>query len=633
MYTRCPNCQQAFSVTAEILQQAAGRVRCGSCAHVFDALDGLSEGPPRAGAPADEQERSFRAALEELGGDANIRIEDTGVEWRVVEEETGTDVVEAEQREGRSDASALHWTIQDDPEEPQNDSVIPESDRRARQEPLELATPTASEERYDDNTPLPGLLLDDDEDDAPPIPEMPRRRAEDFIEPRSPEFDERQVDLTLGEPEDWTDLLEEVADGQDAEPQPSGTQTGADEQTDALHADDEDPTAEHPAFDAGALTLVEDTAANDRGQPELTGDIEQQSDAELRLVDEIGSKRDAELELADDAEGQSDKSLELAGDIDELIEEEPELIGCDADSADEDTAEGAGAPGGQSDEARPSDPDTGTGHRVALPTEEEMTIDRLIDQDLLRATGEHEDLAATSSATRSAAVPPHVETIVMEGELVRSSLQVDVTVPESGGETPPEQPEALKDTGIRWRNDAHANEDSRGPGRYSGIAAAAVLGLLLAGQLVHAWRETLATYGVFNDTVGAVYRGLGAPITPDWDVNAWQFRETSGSTDESDSALTISSRLTNRSQGALPYPLLHVTLTDRYEEVVGSDLLEPSQYLAIRSARGMVDPGEDFAATVTIAPLSAGSAGFKLNVCYPIEGGRVRCATGAFKRK
>ena len=43
MYTQCPDCNTAFRVTAEVLKQAAGKVRCGSCKHAFNALEYLSE--------------------------------------------------------------------------------------------------------------------------------------------------------------------------------------------------------------------------------------------------------------------------------------------------------------------------------------------------------------------------------------------------------------------------------------------------------------------------------------------------------------------------------------------------------------------------------------------------------------
>ena len=53
MYTQCPECSTAFRVTADVLKQAAGKVRCGGCGNAFNALEYLSEAMPEQ-ATADE---------------------------------------------------------------------------------------------------------------------------------------------------------------------------------------------------------------------------------------------------------------------------------------------------------------------------------------------------------------------------------------------------------------------------------------------------------------------------------------------------------------------------------------------------------------------------------------------------
>ena len=45
MLTRCPACTTHFRVTPEQLKVRTGRVRCGECQHVFNALDSLIEEP------------------------------------------------------------------------------------------------------------------------------------------------------------------------------------------------------------------------------------------------------------------------------------------------------------------------------------------------------------------------------------------------------------------------------------------------------------------------------------------------------------------------------------------------------------------------------------------------------------
>ena len=51
MLTRCPACETHFRVTAEQLKARAGRVRCGECQHLFNALDSLIEESMAVAAP------------------------------------------------------------------------------------------------------------------------------------------------------------------------------------------------------------------------------------------------------------------------------------------------------------------------------------------------------------------------------------------------------------------------------------------------------------------------------------------------------------------------------------------------------------------------------------------------------
>jgi predicted Zn finger-like uncharacterized protein len=46
MLTRCPTCSTAFRVTPEQLKARAGKVRCGHCNAVFNALEFLEDAPP-----------------------------------------------------------------------------------------------------------------------------------------------------------------------------------------------------------------------------------------------------------------------------------------------------------------------------------------------------------------------------------------------------------------------------------------------------------------------------------------------------------------------------------------------------------------------------------------------------------
>ncbi len=67
MLTRCPTCSTAFRVTPEQLKARAGKVRCGHCKAVFNALESLEDAPPVAEAappPPSESEPVPAAATE-----------------------------------------------------------------------------------------------------------------------------------------------------------------------------------------------------------------------------------------------------------------------------------------------------------------------------------------------------------------------------------------------------------------------------------------------------------------------------------------------------------------------------------------------------------------------------------------
>ena len=64
MKTRCPECQTVFRVTPEQLKARAGKVRCGHCQKVFNALDSLLESPPPPPPPTDPARVSPAIAAE-----------------------------------------------------------------------------------------------------------------------------------------------------------------------------------------------------------------------------------------------------------------------------------------------------------------------------------------------------------------------------------------------------------------------------------------------------------------------------------------------------------------------------------------------------------------------------------------
>ena len=646
MFTQCPDCQTTFRVTAELLQQADGRVRCGGCGNAFNALDNMSDGENGQDATesSSNKNKQLLQTLDKLAG-PEVTLEDTGVEWRVLKPA-------GDGKEGDTDATgSLRFVLEGDEAEGDSPAMLGRQEDVPKpvsgaQESLDLSeadAPKASpgERRYDDNTILPDDFGDDDDLDELPFlekPESPKRRASDRDEIQGkPEFEEAQVDLALGEPDEWEDLLDEV-DDEDA----PAIETADDEVAEEASAEDEDteiesveeePVADEPPeedmpsdIDTQFLLQAEEMGLDTGNHPVVKAEDE---DDDLDRTD-IGDP-DAEEEEEDedeDAELSMDDALALDDEEEEEEEEDedtPELESTGDFEAQIDVAEKALAGEDEDDDEEASD------EPVELELEEEST-DADEEED-----NEAEDAIATAIRSGKDVSKlfdedsPMVETIIMEGGMIGDPMNEEVghTAKPAGTF---DNPGPLEDTYSLNRGKVRGGRRASDPPSYMVMASVVVLVVLLLAQIMHQSRQTLATYGAFNQTIGSIYRVLGSPVTPEWDVRGWLFEATSNSVDEEEDLLTIYSRIANKSGQPLPYPLVHISLTDRWEDIIGSRVLEPNEYLA-----GDLDPskpvpsGEKFTAVITIESPSAEATGFKLTVCYRVTQGRVRCATQDFK--
>ena len=593
MITQCPDCQTTFRVTAEALQQADGRVRCGGCGNAFNALENMSGDDA---SEASDQSKQLLDTLDKLAG-PEVDIEDTGTEWRVLEQSDDQDA------EGKAtETTPVHGRESDLPRQvpdEQESFDLPESESQKKK---------SGERRYDDNTVLPDDFDDEDDLDELPFlePEPPKRRADDREEALdTPEFTDSQADLALGEPGEWMDLLAEVGDEEpeaevtaeaSAEEEPELAEEepqGAEEEA----ADGEPPGEEMPSdINTQFLLQAEEMGLDTGGYPVLEVEDDEDDDEPAREDEESEA---ADLVETDIADAGAEEEKEAAGeeyDHTEISLEEMEALSeldiekalTASDSKDEAATE-------ESSEAD---------DEIAAP-----------DEDIKKPFSEES---------------PMVEAIVMEGELIGDSTnQKQLVDTAAAGQ--------LQDIG-KLQDTYSLNRGTVRDGRIAKLAGNAiapivvVLALLLIVQIVHQSRQSLATYSAFNNTIGTIYRALGNPVTPEWDIRGWRFEATNGKVDEKEDLLTIYSRIANKSNQALPYPLLHISLTDRWEDVIGSRALDPNEYLAgDLDSRKPVPSGENFTAVITIESPSVDATGFRLTACYRISPGRVRCADEHFK--
>lgn len=667
----------------------------------------------------EERNTQLLKTLDELAGPDEVRIEDTGVEWRVLNSGVELDNVDGNDETDADDTASVNWYIDDD--EDDNSEKVPADetgDASAGDPAIEPQTTPGSaakasaEPRYDDSTPLPDDFEDDDIDSSPPDAPL-LRTADDPVEDDARkngepeddepnELDDDQVGLALGDPDEWIDLLEEVAD-EETDDQDVVSESAPDERLDETGSvelpmeTEEELAAIHTAITASAPVEpgpqyghIDSTSNNDSLARGDTGDgvddedlvvdypdddeepeAEDAVEEELARTDEDSNQDDDEFPAIDDGQVDSESMSEDSDGSDE-DDEKPDSEISDPETDEDENQTSAAShtdsdfkqqlsliedslaqEAANEDDSKPEDFENDddaladslediSEHEIELElasSENEAvtahaqndanqhTVNIKVQEDMQRAMDDEKFAATMTSEDGS----PLIETIIMEGDFVRGSLDMESAEPEIKPPVDLTEPKSLIDTYVLNRRGGKGGRFAAFSGG-SMITGVIILLLVLIAQYVHSSREYLATFGAFNQTIGPVYRVMGNAVTPAWNIKGWQFETTNGSTDENEQQLTIRSRISNRSDQALPYPLVHVSLTDRWEEIVASRVLEPSEYLTGNpDPRKPVAAGEKFTAVITLATPPPEVTGFKLNVCYRVAAGRLSCATEDFK--
>ena len=124
LFTRCPNCQTTFRISADTLRVASGHVRCGSCATVFSAFSGLQQdSPDEMGPVEDNATLSPTMQTRELAGIEEIEsppISDEGLIGPAEIDADSTPSARSEQIEPEAPAIAI--LAQDEAEAPLYDA-------------------------------------------------------------------------------------------------------------------------------------------------------------------------------------------------------------------------------------------------------------------------------------------------------------------------------------------------------------------------------------------------------------------------------------------------------------------------------------------------------------------------------
>jgi predicted Zn finger-like uncharacterized protein len=155
-----------------------------------------------------------------------------------------------------------------------------------------------------------------------------------------------------------------------------------------------------------------------------------------------------------------------------------------------------------------------------------------------------------------------------------------------------------------------------------------VVGML--AQVAHYYRQDLVRHPALGSVLREVYDRLGVPLSPNWDLAAYELRQWgNGSDAATDDRMSIRASLTNRAAFAQPHPILRLELDDRFGEPIGARDFEPGDYLKNPTeASRLLGPSASTEAEILILNPGPDSVGYRLDVCLRESPTRLRCAQG-----
>jgi len=159
------------------------------------------------------------------------------------------------------------------------------------------------------------------------------------------------------------------------------------------------------------------------------------------------------------------------------------------------------------------------------------------------------------------------------------------------------------------------------------LGGALVLVLLLMAQILHKNREAIAqAHNPLAVVMRAMYGALGSPLPAPANLAAYQLRQWGVTGDpDANGTLRLRASILNIAAQLQPYPLLRVTLADRFGKSIGRRDFEPAEYVGKPTAR-LLAPGERVDATLAILDPGKNAEGFEIDVCLRGIDKKIQCA-------
>ena len=162
--------------------------------------------------------------------------------------------------------------------------------------------------------------------------------------------------------------------------------------------------------------------------------------------------------------------------------------------------------------------------------------------------------------------------------------------------------------------------------RWPWVAGVAFLALLLLLQMLHSQRNELVRSPTAGPMVAGAYAFFGLSVLAPTDLAAYELRQWGAASDPNEAnRLMLRASIVNRAAYAQPFPLLRLSLQDRFGGTLHLRDISPSDYLPGAGGEGLLGPGERADALIRVVDPGPEVVGFELDICLPAQGG-VRCA-------
>jgi predicted Zn finger-like uncharacterized protein len=158
------------------------------------------------------------------------------------------------------------------------------------------------------------------------------------------------------------------------------------------------------------------------------------------------------------------------------------------------------------------------------------------------------------------------------------------------------------------------------------LGAAILLALAFGAQIIHGNREWFAAHVPFSSSLRGVYSAFGVAVPAPANLSSYQLRQWGVTGDPAaNGTLRVRASILNTAAQLQPYPLLRVTLANRFGSRIGARDFEPAEYMGKPIVR-MLTPGERVDATLDILDPGKDAEGFEIDVCLRGVDQKISCA-------